>query len=135
MRLWPGYGDFHTLTEWQKADSFSTFLRATCDTIKLSRDREWLLEVLREAADRLPVSIAEGQNSEYLAEYILSLDSVRGSLAIIEYCMRFMRSMEMISEEVADSVESRRAELDDLVTSLTVSLRSRLGEQWGFSNN
>jgi four helix bundle protein len=135
MRLWPGHGDFHTLVEWQKTDSFSTFLKETCDQMKLAKDREWLVEVLRDTAERMPNSIAEGQNSEYLAEYILSLDSVRGSLAIIDYCVRFLRNMDLITDQVADSVEVQRAELDDLLASLTLSLRSRLGEQWGYSNN
>jgi hypothetical protein len=135
MRLWPGHGDLHSLTEYQKTDSFATVLRDVLDNIHLSKDREWLLEILRENADRMPASIAEGQNSEYLAEYILSLDSVRGSLAIIDYCVRFMRNMQLIPEELAESVEVRRSELDDLLEGLTVSLRSRLGDQWGFSNN
>jgi len=135
MRLWPGQGDYRTLTEWQKTDAFATFLRETVNSLHFPVDREWLLEILREHADKMPESIEEGHSSEYLAEYILSLDSVRGSLAIIEYAVRFMKNMELISEHLASAVETQRAELDDQLATLTVSLRGRLGEQWGFSNN
>jgi len=135
MRLWPGQGDYRTLTEWQKTDAFATFLRETVATLHFSPDREWLLEILREHADKMPESIEEGHASEYLAEYILSLDAVRGSLAIIEYAIRFMKNMGLISDHLAEAVETQRSELDDQLASLTGSLRGRLGEQWGFSNN
>jgi hypothetical protein len=135
MRLWPGQGDYRTLTEWQKTEAFATFLRETVDTLHFAPDREWLLEILKEHAEKMPESIEEGHGSEYLAEYILSLDAVRGSLAIIEYAVRFMRNMELISDHLAEAVETQRSELDDQLASLTVSLRGRLGEQWGFSNN
>jgi hypothetical protein len=135
MRLWPGHGDYRTLTEWQKTDAFSASLIEACDSLKLPVDRERLLEILREHAEHMPASIVEGQQSEYLAEYILSLDSVRGSLAIIEYALRFMRNMDLIPEALAVALEVQRAELDELLAGLTLSLRSRLGEQWGFSNN
>jgi hypothetical protein len=59
---------------------------------------------------------------------------VRGSLAIVEYAVRFMRNLDLIPEALSVAVEVQRAELDDLLASLTLSLRSRLGEQWGFSN-
>ena len=65
--------------------------------------------------------------------HLLSLDSVRGSLAIIEYAVRFMKNMELISEHLASAVETQRAELDDQLATLTVSLRGRLGEQSGRS--
>ena len=135
MRLWPGHGDYRTLTEWQKTDAFAASLKEACDSLHLANDREWLLEILREHAEQMPASIIEGQQSEYLAEYILSLDSVRGSLAIIEYALRFMRNMELIPEALAVALEVQRAELDEILAGLTLSLRSRLGEQWGFSNN
>lgn len=135
MRLWPGHGDYRTLTEWQKTDAFAASLNEACESLHLPTDREWLLEILREHAEHMPASIIEGQQSEYLAEYILSLDSVRGSLAIIEYALRFMRNMELIPEALAVALEVQRAELDEILAGLTLSLRGRLGEQWGFSNN
>jgi four helix bundle protein len=135
MRLWPGHGDYRTLTEWQKTDAFAQSLREACDSLQLPADREWLLQILREHAEHMPASIIEGQQSEYLAEYILALDSVRGSLAIIEYAVRFMRNMDLIPEALSVSLEVERSELDDMLASLTLSLRSRLGEQLGFSNN
>ena len=135
MRLWPGHGDYRTLTEWQKTDAFAASLKEAVEQLHLPADREWLLEILSEHAEHMPASIIEGQQSEYLAEYILALDSVRGSLAIVEYALRFMRNMELIPEAMAVALEVQRAELDEVLAGLTLSLRSRLGEQWGFSNN
>ena len=66
MQSWPRKGDFQNLVEW--GDGRKRFGVAQGDDarrLKLGPNEEWILEVIREAAEELPRSIIEGQESEY----------------------------------------------------------------------
>ncbi len=135
MRQW-GKGDFQNLFEWQMVDSVSELLKKTCEEMKLGRDEEWILEVIRESARNLPGSIIEGQESDYLAEYILGLSAARNALVIASYCLRFLKGQQLLEAEKADYVDGRLEELEDVLASVTDTLRSNLSSGQGqFSNN
>jgi hypothetical protein len=127
--------DYHELAEWQMAESVANLLRKTCDELNLAPDREWLLEVIRENADNLTQSIAEGQSSEYAAEYLLGVGSARNSVVMVSYCFRFLRGENLIDDSLADSVEERLEDLDSALEALAQELRRSLPNQWRYSNN
>ena len=135
MRQW-GKGDFQNLFEWQMVDNVSRLLNKTCEEMKLGRDEEWILEVIRESAQNLPESIIEGQESDYLAEYILGLSAARNALVVASYCFRFLKGQKLIEAEKADFVDGRLEELEEVLATVTDTLRANLASGQGqFSNN
>ena len=69
-------------------EGVAALLKETCEGLSLDKDREWLC-IITEAADGLPTSLQEGQQSEYVAEYILGVSAARNSLVIVSYCFDF----------------------------------------------
>jgi hypothetical protein len=135
MRQW-GKGDFQNLFEWQMVDNVSQLLHKTCEEMKLGRDEEWILEVIRESAQNLPESIIEGQESDYLAEYILGLSAARNALVVASYCFRFLKGQKLIEADKADFVDGRLEELEEVLATVTDTLRANLASGQGqFSNN
>lgn len=131
---WPG-GDFRNIVEWGMVEDVSNLLKETCENMHLTGDREWLAEVIKEAADVLPTSIIEGQQSRYVAEYILGISAARNSLVIASYTIHFLTSQGLIESDKAQDIEQRLDELEAALASLTQSLRRNLPNQWRFSNN
>jgi hypothetical protein len=135
MRQW-GKGDFQNLFEWQMVDNVSQLLNRTCEEMNLARDQEWILEVIRESAQNLPESIIEGQESDYLAEYILGLSAARNALVVASYCLRFLKGQKLLEAEKADFVDGRLEELEEVLATVTDTLRANLASGQGqFSNN
>jgi hypothetical protein len=135
MRQW-GKGDFQNLFEWQMVDNVSHLLTRTCEEMRLGRDEEWILEVIRESAQNLPESIIEGQESDYLAEYILGLSAARNALVVASYCIRFLKGQKLIESDKADFVDGRLEELEEVLATVTDTLRANLSSGQGqFSNN
>jgi hypothetical protein len=135
MKQW-GKGDFQNLFEWQMVDNVSKLLNRTCEEMRLGRDEEWILEVIRESAENLPESIIEGQESDYLAEYILGLSAARNALVVASYCFRFLKGQKLIEADKADYVDGRLEELEEVLAQVTDTLRASLASGQGqFSNN
>lgn len=135
MRQW-GKGEFQNLFEWQMVDNVSQLLNKTCEEMRLGRDEEWICEVIKESAEMLPGSIIEGQESDYLAEYILGLSAARNALVVASYCFRFLKGQKLIDADKADYVDSQLDELEDVLGSVTDQLRASLASGQGqFSNN
>jgi hypothetical protein len=135
MRTWPGKGEFQNLFEWQKVENVSSLLNNTADEMQLNHDAEWIKEVIHEAAQMLPDSIIEGQESEYLAEYILGLSAARNALVVASYCFRFLKGQGMIPAEKADSVDAKLEELEVELASVTETLRANLASGQGQHSN
>jgi len=135
MRQWPS-AEFQNLFEWKMVDDVSRMLKTECDQMKLGRDEEWICEVIKESAELLPESIIEGQESEYLAEYILGLSAARNALVVASYCFRFLKGQGLVPAEKADYVDGRLEELEEILGSVTDTLRRSLASGQGqFSNN
>jgi len=135
MKQW-GKGEFQNLFEWQMVDNVSKLLNKTCEEMRLGRDEEWILEVIRESAENLPESIIEGQESDYLAEYILGLSAARNALVVASYCFRFLKGQNLIEADKADYVDGRLEELEEVLAQVTDTLRASLSSGQGqFSNN
>jgi hypothetical protein len=135
MKQW-GKGDFQNLFEWQMVDNVAKLLNTTCEEMRLGRDEEWILEVIRESAENLPESIIEGQESDYLAEYILGLSAARNALVVASYCIRFLKGQKLIEADKADYVDGRLEELEEVLAQVTDTLRASLASGQGqFSNN
>lgn len=135
MKQW-GKGEFQNLFEWQLVDNVSKLLTRTCEEMRLGRDEEWILEVIRESAENLPGSIIEGQESDYLAEYILGLSAARNALVVASYCFRFLKGQKLIEADKADFVDGQLDELEEVLAQVTDTLRASLASGQGqFSNN
>ena len=123
MRSWPN-SEFQNLFEWEKVEGMTNLLNNTVSEMDLGRDQEWIKEVIKEAAELLPESIIEGQQSDYLAEYILGLSAARNALVVASYCIRFLKGQGYMPAEKADYVEAQRAAaqeaIDDLVSMLAL---------------
>ena len=106
------------------------------EEMKLGRDEEWILEVIRESAVNLPGSIIEGQESEYLAEYILGISAARNALVVASYCIRFLKGQKLIEADTADYVDGHLEQLEEVLATVTDTLRANLASGQGqFSNN
>jgi four helix bundle protein len=134
MTSYPG-GDFRNIVEWEMVEDVSNTLKETIEDMHLTGDREWLAEVIKEAADGLPTSIIEGQQSQYVAEYILGISAARNSLVIASYTMNFLKSQGLIDATKAEDIEQKLDDLEKALASLTQNLRKNLPNQWRFSNN
>ncbi len=127
--------DFEGLVEWKQVEGVSTLLRQTCEAAELAPEREWVLEVIREAANALPAAISEGQASEYMAEFILGVSAARNCLVIASYCLDFLRGEGLMDAGTVEQVEGRMEELETVLASLTETLRRSLSSERRFSSN
>ena len=134
MRSWPNR-DFENLFEWGKVEGMTNLLNTAISEMDLGRDQEWIIEVIKEAAELLPESIIEGQHSEYLAEYILGLSAARNALVVASYCFRFLKGQGLIPAEKADFVDGRLEELEEELGSVTDTLRASLASGQGQHSN
>ena len=130
-----GRDQFRSSVDWPLVEGVATLLKETCAGLDLGRDTEWICEIISEAADGLPTSLQEGQESEYVAEYILGVSAARNSLVIVSYCFNFLKSQGLVTEEKADHIEQALDELESSLDALTQSLRKSLPNQWRFQNN
>jgi len=135
MQSWPRKGDFQNLVEWGEIESVSALLKETIERLKLGPNEEWIQEVILEAAEELPRSIKEGQESEYAAEFILGVSAARNSLVIASYCFRFLKAQELMDGPTADEVDWRLDQLEQKLSNLTERLRGSLRDQYKFSSN
>jgi hypothetical protein len=134
MRSWPN-SDFQNLFEWEKVEGMTNLLNKTVDEMDLGRDQEWIVEVIKEAAELLPESIMEGQQSDYLAEYILGLSAARNALVVASYCIRFLKGQGYMPADKADFVDGRLEELEVELGSVTDTLRANLASGQGQHSN
>jgi four helix bundle protein len=135
MQAWPRKGDFQNLVDWDEVNNVSKLLVETIDNLKLTGNEIWIDEVVREAAEQLPASIAEGQESEYAAEFILGVSAARNSLVIASYCFRFLKAQGLMDGPLADEMDWRLDQLEQKLSSLTERLRETLRDQFKFSSN
>jgi hypothetical protein len=122
---------------WPMVDSVAALLRQTCEETRLPEDKQWVLEVVKEAATILPASIIEGQASPYLAEYILGVNAARNAVVVAGYCFRFLGGEGLIDRQLANELQSRLDEIEGKLASLTDALRQHLRDEPGsrFRNN
>ena len=135
MQAWPRKGDFQNMVDWDEVNNVSKLLLETVDSLKLTGNEIWIDEVVREAAKQLPSSIAEGQESEYAAEFILGVSAARNSLVIASYCFRFLKAQGLMDGPLADELDWRLDQLEAKLSSLTERLRETLRDQFKFSSN
>lgn len=134
MRSWPN-SEFQNLFEWDKVEGMTNLLNTTVSEMDLGRDQEWIKEVIKEAAELLPESIIEGQQSDYLAEYILGLSAARNALVVASYCIRFLKGQGYMPAEKADYVDERLEQLEVELGSVTDTLRANLASGQGQHSN
>lgn len=130
-----GGDNFRSSVDWAQVEGVSMLLKDTCDSLKLDRNTEWICEVIKENAESLPNSIHEGQQSEYVAEYILGISAARNSLVIVSYCFNFLKTQGLVEETIVDNIEKKLEELEQSLDGLTQSLRRDLPNHWRYSNN
>ena len=134
MNPWVGT-NVQELPEWRLAKGVGELLRQTCEDLELNREREWIIEVITEAADNLTHGLEEGQQSQYAAEYLLGVGSSRNSIVIASYCFRFLRGEGILHPEQSDYIDERLEDLESALASLSEELRRSLPNEWRISNN
>ena len=135
MQAWPRKGDFENLVDWDEVNNVSKLLVETMDDLKLTGNEIWIDEVVREAAEQLPASIKEGQESDYAAEFILGVSAARNSLVISSYCFRFLKAQGLMDEPLADELDWRLDQLEQKLSGLTERMRESMRDQFKFSSN
>ena len=135
MQAWPRKGDFENLVDWDEVNNVSKLLVETMDSLKLTGNEIWIDEVVREAAEQLPASIKEGQESDYAAEFILGVSAARNSLVISSYCFRFLKAQGLMDEPLADELDWRLDQLEQKLSGLTERMRESMRDQFKFSSN
>src|SRR5919108_3282532 len=127
MAMWrAGHRTIYELTEWQKADEFSTLLHDVCRELDLGRDREWLIDLLEQAGRLMREALQEGWSREYLAEFILGICEALSFLGLVDYYLVFLRHEGYLTVERADELEARLSELQQALSSLAGGLREAL---------
>lgn len=120
--------------EWRMAFEVARLVKETSQSLQLAADREWLQFVLGETAENMRNAViwaATGDPADESAprehrrtELVVAADAARGDAVIASYCLDFMRSEELIDEELADSVRGRLNELEGRLNDLSRGLRA-----------
>jgi four helix bundle protein len=127
MAVWRAeHRSIYELNEWQRAEEFATLLHDVCHELDLSRDQEWLVDLLEQAGRLMREALQEGWNREYLAEFILGICEALTFLSLVDYYLVFLRHEGYLTVERADEVEARLSELQAALSSLAGGLREAL---------
>src|SRR5688572_22433090 len=105
--------DYRELPEYKLALETSELIRQTADSITWTPEWDWLrVGILREA-DRLPQTLAEGYQSDLVAEWILGIGSCRNAVVMSDYIFTFMKGQNMLPPEKADPILAKLKQLMD----------------------
>ena len=97
MRQWLARAIFRTCSSGRWWTTSLQLLKKTCEEMKLGRDEEWILEVIRESrAEPAGHRSSKGRRATTLAEYILGLSAARNALVVASYCFRFLKGQKLI---------------------------------------
>jgi hypothetical protein len=125
----------NTSGEWRRALEVSETLINTISQLKLEPRREWLRQVINEAASQLRAAVlwaaSQGvteQGVQRLRSHVIAADAARSDASLASYFLSFLNSEGLIDEAQAFEVESllRQTELD------MADLSQRLTRELGF---
>jgi len=117
---------YHDLEVWQRA------MDLVVESYQITKgfptdERYGLTAQLRRAAVSIPSNIAEGRGRRGLAGFLYHLSIANGSLMELETQLRLGVRLSYLSEQQANNVFRRTAEVGRLLAGLTRALRRRRG--------
>jgi hypothetical protein len=125
----------NTSGEWRRALEVSERLIKTTGELELEPGREWLRQVMNEAASQLRAAVlwaaSQGVTKEgvqRLRSHVVAADAARSDASLASYFLNFLNSEGLIDQAKALEVEAllHETELD------MAALSQRLTEELGF---
>jgi hypothetical protein len=121
--------DYRTLPEYQLAERTAELIKETTATMTWAENWEWLrVGILREA-NRLTSTLAEGYQSDLIAEWILGIGSCRNAVVMSDYIFTFLKGQGMLESAKADPILASLKELMAAIMSLSQRLRAELTQR------
>jgi hypothetical protein len=118
--------DYQTLPEYQLAERTRELIERTTAEMTWTQNWEWLrVGILREA-DRLTSTLAEGYQSNLIAEWILGIGSCRNAVVMSDYIFTFLKGQGMMEDAKADPILASLKELMAAIMALSQRLRQEL---------
>jgi len=127
-------GSVNTSGEWRRALEVSERLIKTTGELELEPRREWVRQVLKEAASQLRAAVlaaSQGVTEEgvqRLRSHVVAADAARSDASLASYFLNFLNSEGLIDTAQAFEVEAllHRTELD------MAEMSERLTRELGF---
>jgi hypothetical protein len=125
----------NTSGEWRRALEVSETLIKTTSELELDPRREWVRQVMNEAASQLRAAVlwatSQGVTEEgvqRLRSHVVAADAARGDASLASYFLNFLNSEGLIDQARAREVESmlRQTELE------MADMSQRLTQELGF---
>jgi four helix bundle protein len=113
------------LKVWQKAHAL--VLEVYRVTAHFPKEEAFgLTNQLRRAASSAPANIAEGQSRQSTKEYIKFLFNARGSLEEVRYFLLLSKDLNIINDDVYQSLEIEYQNTSKMLNSLIKSLKTKI---------
>jgi len=103
----------NTSGEWRRALDVSEMLIKTASELELEPRREWLRQVINEAASQLRAAVlwaaSQGiteEGMQRLRSHVVAADAARGDASLASYFLNFLNSEGLIDQAKAVEVES-----------------------------
>ena len=118
--------DYRDLPEYRLALETSELILKTAESMTWTQDWLWLRQGIQREATRLPQTLAEGYQSDLVAEWILGIGSCRNAVVMSDYIFTFMKGQSMLPAEKADPILAKLKQLLDGIMALSQRLRQEL---------
>jgi hypothetical protein len=121
--------------EWQSALGVADTVRRTCRELQLSPGREWVRQVMSEAADQMRTAVLwatshdvpQQSKPETVRPYIVAADATRSDAAMVSYFLNFLRYEHLVNEGMAEDMNRRLQAIEQGMDLLSRNLRQELG--------
>ena len=90
-----------------------------------AEERYGITSQMRRAASSVPTNVAEGQARRSTGEFLQSLGIARGSLAELETFVILCERLELIQNEISESLLADCAEINKMLNAMIKSLSTR----------
>jgi len=115
----------HTLVAWQRADDLFIELHALTVTAWPSYERFELGSQTRRAAYSVAANIVEGSARDHVRERLQFLNTARGSLAELGYCVHAARRLGYLTDAQRDALETKVKQTAAALNGYIRSMRDR----------
>jgi len=115
----------HTLIAWQRADNLFIELHALTVEAWPSYERFELGSQTRRAAYSVAANIVEGSARDHVRERLQFLNTARGSLSEVGYCIHAARRLGYLTDVQRDSLEMKVKQTAAALNGYIRSMRDR----------
>jgi hypothetical protein len=118
--------NYTELAEYELAVDLCKMIQQVVADMSWTINWEWLKARLLGEAERLKTSLAEGYQSELVAEWALGVGSCRNSVLMADYVLTFLRGQGMLEPAKADPILNGLKQLMSGLVVLSENLRAEL---------